>query len=76
MIQGIQHRVAWFFTATLTAFTGIAPIAPTSIALAQPSSPISPSPDQTIECEILILGGGLSGTAAAYEALRLGRTVC
>lgn len=28
-----------------------------------------------MECEILIVGGGLAGTAAAYEALLVGRTV-
>jgi hypothetical protein len=34
------------------------------------------TPDQTVECEILVIGGGLSGTATAYEALLAGRTVC
>jgi hypothetical protein len=29
-----------------------------------------------IACDILIVGGGLAGTAAAYEALYAGRTVC
>uniref|UniRef100_A0A832H2Z4 FAD-dependent oxidoreductase n=1 Tax=Oscillatoriales cyanobacterium SpSt-402 TaxID=2282168 RepID=A0A832H2Z4_9CYAN len=29
-----------------------------------------------VDCEILVIGGGLSGTAAAYEALMDGRTVC
>jgi FAD dependent oxidoreductase len=33
-------------------------------------------PDQTEECDILVVGGGLSGAAAAYEALLAGRTVC
>ncbi|MEM6449214.1 MAG: FAD-dependent oxidoreductase [Cyanobacteria bacterium P01_D01_bin.105] len=32
--------------------------------------------DQTVECEILVVGGGLSGTSTAYESLRAGRTVC
>ncbi len=32
--------------------------------------------EQAIACEILIAGGGLAGTAAAYEALLAGRTVC
>jgi hypothetical protein len=32
--------------------------------------------DETVECELLIVGGGLSGTAAAYESLQAGRTVC
>ncbi|MCL6436343.1 MAG: FAD-dependent oxidoreductase [Leptolyngbyaceae cyanobacterium HOT.MB2.61] len=48
-----------------------------AIAQAQPASPpLQRVPDQTVECEILIVGGGLAGTATAYEALRAGRTVC
>jgi len=31
---------------------------------------------QLEHCELLIAGGGLAGTAAAYEALMAGRTVC
>jgi hypothetical protein len=31
---------------------------------------------KTINCEILIVGGGLSGVATAYEGLLAGRTVC
>ncbi|NEP18943.1 MAG: FAD-dependent oxidoreductase [Leptolyngbya sp. SIO4C1] len=34
------------------------------------------TPDETVECEVLIIGGGLAGTAAAYESLASGRTVC
>ena len=33
-------------------------------------------PDKTEECDILVVGGGLSGSAAAYEALLAGRVVC
>ncbi len=32
--------------------------------------------DQTVACELLVIGGGLSGVATAYEALKAGRTVC
>ncbi|MFK8182834.1 MAG: FAD-dependent oxidoreductase [Phormidesmis sp.] len=32
--------------------------------------------DETVECEILIVGGGLSGTSTAYESLLAGRDVC
>jgi hypothetical protein len=32
--------------------------------------------DKTVNCEILIVGGGLSGVATAYEGLLAGRTVC
>lgn len=34
------------------------------------------NPDNTETCEILIVGGGLAGAAAAYEALLAGNTVC
>lgn len=37
---------------------------------------LSPTPDKTVECEMLIVGGGLAGTAAAYEGLLAGKTVC
>ena len=34
------------------------------------------SPNQTVECDILVVGGGISGVSTAYAALRMGRTVC
>jgi hypothetical protein len=42
-----------------------------SLAAANPRSI-----DQEVNCEIAIVGGGLSGVAASYEALKSGRTVC
>ncbi|WP_373542660.1 FAD-dependent oxidoreductase [Chamaesiphon sp.] len=33
-------------------------------------------PDLTIGCDLAIAGGGLSGTATAYEGLLAGKTVC
>ncbi|MGB7087144.1 MAG: FAD-dependent oxidoreductase, partial [Phormidesmis sp.] len=50
------------------------PVSRTPQAIAQ-SAP-APAPDETVECELLIVGGGLSGTATAYESLLAGRTVC
>lgn len=47
-----------------------------TVALAQAEPSRFPAPDQTVNCEILIVGGGLAGTAAAYEALSDGKTVC
>ncbi|EDX87630.1 hypothetical protein S7335_5340 [Synechococcus sp. PCC 7335] len=44
-------------------------------AIAQPAQS-TPTIDEVVDCEVLIVGGGLSGTAAAYESLRSGRTVC
>lgn len=34
------------------------------------------TPDKTVNCEILVVGGGLSGVATAYEGLLAGRRVC
>lgn len=34
------------------------------------------SPDQTVACDVLVIGGGLAGVATAYEALQAGRVVC
>ncbi len=44
------------------------------IAIAQNSIPRTP--DRVEDCEILIIGGGVAGTATAYEGLLAGRTVC
>ncbi|MEY3869565.1 MAG: hypothetical protein RLZZ338_3456 [Cyanobacteriota bacterium] len=50
------------------------------ISLSSTVSPVFATPPRTPDkeeiCDILIVGGGLSGSAAAYEALLLGRTVC
>ncbi len=37
---------------------------------------VQPTIDRTEECELLVIGGGLSGVAATYEALLAGKTVC
>jgi FAD dependent oxidoreductase len=45
--------------------------------LAQESVPTSPPTiERTEACELLVVGGGLSGVAASYEALLTGKTVC
>ncbi len=46
-----------------------------SLFIPQPPA-LSKTLDQTVNCEILVVGGGLSGVATAYEALLAGRTVC
>ncbi len=46
-------------------------LAPYSLQAAPPRNP-----DKTVNCDILVVGGGLSGVATAYEALLAGRTVC
>jgi FAD dependent oxidoreductase len=35
-----------------------------------------PSSEGNLSCEVLVVGGGFSGVAAAYESLYAGRTVC
>jgi len=35
-----------------------------------------PQINQVVDCELLIVGAGLAGTASAYEALLAGKTVC
>ncbi|MGF1498898.1 MAG: FAD-dependent oxidoreductase [Elainellaceae cyanobacterium] len=55
----------------------LAGFAPGLVAQHQRAIAITPPPaDEVVECEILIIGGGLAGTAAAYESLQAGRTVC
>ena len=50
-------------------FIGIADLAIAQNSLAKASV-------RTEDCEILIVGGGVAGTATAYEGLLAGRTVC
>jgi hypothetical protein len=39
--------------------------------------PVDPeTPARDVECEVLVVGGGLGGVAAAWAASRRGRTVC
>jgi FAD dependent oxidoreductase len=53
------------------------PIVPMATGVKAQTAPLPPrTPDQTVDCEVLIVGGGLAGTATAYESLRAGRTVC
>jgi hypothetical protein len=50
---------------------------PLAMAVTSPSMAITPrNPEQTEECEILVVGAGLAGAATAYEALLMGKTVC
>jgi len=62
-----------------TIFTGITlaiALVPHAIANTPNQTSIPRKVDQTEDCEILIVGGGVAGTAAAYEGLLAGRTVC
>lgn len=58
-----------FWRSFLGGWAGIATIIfPAVGALSQPV--------QKVQCDILVVGGGVAGVAAAYEALKAGRTVC
>ncbi len=62
-----------------TTFTGIAltiALVPNAIANTPNQASIARKVEQTEDCEILIVGGGVAGTATAYEGLLAGRTVC
>ena len=58
----------------LTSAIAISLVVIADSAIAQTSVP--KNPDRVEECEILIVGGGVAGTASAYEGLLAGRTVC
>jgi len=60
------------FLASWFGFTALAPLA----AAQAPVSANRPAPAETVDCEILVVGGGLAGVATSYEALLAGRTVC
>lgn len=61
----------------LAAFIGLslASLLPSLIPFSVLAAPPR-TPDQTVECEILVTGAGLAGVATAYEGLLAGRTVC
>lgn len=54
----------------------VSPLISSITAHAQTLSGTTRTPDEIVECDVLIVGGGLSGTAAAYQSLKLGHTVC
>jgi len=47
-----------------------------STAAINPAGSAAAQSTEAVSCEILVVGGGLSGVATAYEALRNGHTVC
>jgi len=50
---------------------------PLSLIISNSALAASPrNPDKIVECDILVVGGGLAGSATAYEALLAGKTVC
>jgi hypothetical protein len=65
-----RHQVAWLYTSFISlSLSGY--LIPATIVAAP-----SRNPDKTVSCDILVVGGGLSGVATAYEGLLAGRRVC
>ncbi|MEH2183363.1 FAD-dependent oxidoreductase [Nostoc sp.] len=66
-----RHKVAF----SLTSLIGLNLIS--SLVVFDEANATPPrTPDKSVNCEILVVGGGLSGVATAYEGLLAGRTVC
>ncbi|MEH2288801.1 FAD-dependent oxidoreductase [Nostoc sp.] len=66
-----RHKVAF----SLTSLIGLNLIS--SLVIFDEVNAAPPrTPDKSVNCEILVVGGGLSGVATAYEGLLAGRTVC
>lgn len=51
-------------------------LSPVAQPFVTPSANAPVSIDQKVACDLLVVGGGLAGAAATYEALLAGRTVC
>ncbi|MCC5638467.1 FAD-dependent oxidoreductase [Nostoc sp. CHAB 5844] len=67
-----RHKVAGFQESLFSLSLISTYFVPNSTVVAAPPR----TPDKTVNCEILVVGGGLSGVATAYEGLLAGRTVC
>ncbi|MEH2067692.1 MAG: FAD-dependent oxidoreductase [Nostoc sp.] len=65
------HKVAYSLT-SLFGLNLVSSLVAFDVANATPPR----TPDKSVNCEILVVGGGLSGVATAYEGLLAGRTVC
>ncbi|HEY9799596.1 MAG TPA: FAD-dependent oxidoreductase [Leptolyngbyaceae cyanobacterium] len=65
-----RHKVACLYT-SLISLSLSDYLIPAAIVAAPPRTP-----DKTVNCDILVVGGGLSGVATAYEGLLAGRRVC
>ncbi|HEY9725501.1 MAG TPA: FAD-dependent oxidoreductase [Chroococcales cyanobacterium] len=78
MFKPFRLPVSARFIGILLAAFALVNLAPLAVAQenAVTLARLPRTPDQTVECEILVAGGGLAGTATAYEALLAGRTVC
>ncbi|MBD6617234.1 FAD-dependent oxidoreductase [Komarekiella sp. 'clone 1'] len=72
-----RHKVAYHQTSLISLSLISTLIAPYFAFIFAARANAAPrTPDKSVNCEILVVGGGLSGVATAYEGLLAGRTVC
>ncbi len=74
MTASLFHRFSAGMAASLISLVPAIVLTPLGQQSAVAQS--QPAVDETVDCELLIVGGGLSGMATAYESLQAGRTVC
>ncbi|MBD2346227.1 FAD-dependent oxidoreductase [Anabaena subtropica] len=67
-----RHQVACLQTSLISLSLISGYLIPNTPIVAAPPR----TPDKTVNCDILVVGGGLSGVATAYEGLLAGRRVC
>ncbi|MBD2249953.1 FAD-dependent oxidoreductase [Nostoc parmelioides] len=67
-----RHKVACLQTSLISLSLISSYLIPNSAIVAAPPR----TPDKIVKCDILVVGGGLSGVATAYEGLLAGRRVC
>ncbi len=70
--SSVRLAVVFFLTVSIASWAVRAPAQ--NNLLVPPNLPRSL--DRTVNCELLVAGGGVAGVATAYEALQAGRTVC
>lgn len=73
-----DRLISWFLIALVLVVSPALARVSTAQTLASPPKATAQmgQSDQSEQCELLVVGGGLAGTAATYEALMAGRTVC
>ena len=74
MTASLFHRFSAGMAASLISLVPAIVLTPLGQQSAVAQS--QPAVDETVDCALLIVGGGLSGMATAYESLQAGRTVC
>ncbi|WP_347240098.1 FAD-dependent oxidoreductase [Phormidium sp. FACHB-592] len=70
--RSVRLAIVFFLTISIASW---AVRAPAQNNLMVPTN-LPRSLDRTVNCELLVAGGGVAGVATAYEALQAGRTVC